>query len=334
MFQLIVTFIFLSFVIVVAGSFLSSYADAVAELTGIGRSLGGLVLLASATSLPELAVDCQAALIDAPDLAVGAVLGSSVFNLLILGIMDFCHRRTDRIISPVSAGHALAAITTMILTGIVMAFIVLKDLPMAWQSVGLGTFLAFIVYIGSLRLIYLDQMHVRNEGDSASDDAVGMSFKRAVSGYVLTTVIILVAASYLAPTADELARVTNLGGTFIGSTLVALTTSLPEVVTTAAAIRMGAFDLAVGNVLGSNAFNMAILFPVDVFYRPGSLLQKAEISNAVTGAAVIVITGVLTLGLLYRPKRRYWFIEPSAGLVVILASAAFVALYYLTPVAG
>jgi cation:H+ antiporter len=125
--------------------------------------------------------------------------------------------------------------------------------------------------------------------------------------------------------------VTNLGGTFIGSTLVALTTSLPEVVTSAAAVRMGAFDLAVGNVLGSNAFNMAILLPVDMLYRSGSLLQDAELANGITGVAVILVTGILTLGLLYRPQKRYWLIEPDAALVVLLAGAAFAALYYLVP---
>jgi cation:H+ antiporter len=94
---------------------------------------------------------------------------------------------------------------------------------------------------------------------------------------------------------------------------------------------MGAFDLAVGNVLGSNAFNMAILFPVDIFYRQGSLLKDVDTSHAITGSAVIVITGIVCLGLLYRPKKRYWLIEPDAGLVVLLAIAAFVALYYLIP---
>lgn len=96
---------------------------------------------------------------------------------------------------------------------------------------------------------------------------------------------------------------------------------------------MGAFDLAVGNVLGSNAFNMAILFPVDLFYQRGSILRDAEIHNAVTASAVILLTGILTLGLLYRPKRRYCLVEPDATLLVVLSVAVFVALYLLTPAA-
>ncbi len=325
-------FISLAAVIVVAGLFLTKYADAIADATGLGRTLAGLVLLAAATSLPELAVDCAAVLMTppAPNIAVGAVVGSSVFNLLILGVMDFCHWRKDRIISPESAGHALSAITTITLTAIVVLFVLLKDFPLEWMSVGLGPFLVFLIYMATLRLIYLDQV-VAAEGKSTDEASSPYGLKHAIIGYVVATAVIFIAARYLAPTADKIAQVTNLGGTFVGSTFVALTTSLPEVVTTFAAVRMGAFDLAVGNVLGSNAFNMAILFPVDVFYRQGSLLKDADQSHAVTGVAVIVITSIVCLGLLYRPKKRYWLLEPDAALVIVLSVAAFVALYYLIP---
>ena len=87
----------------------------------------------------------------------------------------------------------------------------------------------------------------------------------AVGGYLLATGIIFGAAPSLARTADELARVTGLGGTFVGTTLVAATTSLPEIVTTTAALRMGAVNLAIGNVFGSNTFNMVILSVADLF---------------------------------------------------------------------
>lgn len=283
-------FLGLSVVIVVAGTFLSRFADILAERTGVGHTLGGMLLLASATSLPELSVDCKAALIGEPDIAVGAVLGSSIFNLLILGVLDLVVVRRERIISPLSSNHVLPAVTTVILSAVVVGFIAL-ELPLQFYTFGLGTFLAFAIYLFCLRLIY------RENSEKAPDEvpaeaSQGMGVWPATLGYLTTTLVILLAAGLLAPTAERLAVLTNLGGTFIGTTFVALTTSLPELVTTFAAIRMGAFDMAVGNILGSNAFNMAILFPVDLFYTSGtkSLLRDAEISNAVTGTAVIVIS--------------------------------------------
>lgn len=331
---LLVKFALLAITIVVAGTYLSHFADAVADLTGVGRTLGGLLLLASATSLPELAVDCQAAAMGEADIAVGAVLGSSIFNLLILGVLDllFCRSGT-RIISPGSAAHALSAVGTILLSSIVLAFIALKQFDLELMNVGLGTLLAFLFYIFCLRLVYLDQLE-RTESEE-EEAGVSMTMRTALIGYVTTTAVILIAAAYMAPVAKDLAVVTKLGGTFIGSTLVALTTSLPEVVTTTVAIRMGAYDMAVGNILGSNLFNMAILFPVDLFYRTGSksLLRDAELSNLVTGSAVVVVTSVMLLALLGPKAHRRSVFNPGPGLVVFIAFAAFVALYYLTPAA-
>ena len=328
--QLLLWFVGLSAVVVVAGTYLSRFADVLAERTGVGHTMGGMLLLASATSLPELAVDCKAALIGQPDIAVGAVLGSSIFNLLILGTLDLLIVRRERIISPLSSDHVLPAVTTVVLSAIVVGFIVL-DLPLQIGAIGLGTLLAFLCYLFCLRMIYIEQMMGASDDDHA--EVSGMSTPKATAGYLVSTVVILLAAGSLAPTAEKLAEITNLGGTFIGSTLIALTTSLPELVTTFAAIRLGAFDMAVGNILGSNAFNVAILFPVDWFYTSGtkSLLRDAEISNAVTGSAVIVVTCVVIMALIFRPRRRNRWLDPGPLMVVVLAAAAFVILYYLTP---
>lgn len=328
MLLLVLQFIGLAAVIVIFGIMLAKYADAIADVTGLGRTLAGLVLLAAATSLPELAVDCSFALSEAPDFAVGALVGSSLFNLLILGVMDFSHRYPDRIFSAASSKHILSASTSLLLTGVVILFLVLsqQNLKFVWNGFGLGPFVIFVLYILSLRMVYMSE---KDEEEEASSD--GMTLRRALIGYLVTTAIIFFAASALAPTSEKLAEVTGLGGTFVGSTFVALTTSLPELVTTAAAVRMGSFDLAIGNVLGSNNFNMAILFPVDCVYRKGTLLGDAELSHAITGCIVMVITAIAILSMVYRPRKRNVLLDPGAGMVVVLAILAISALYYLSP---
>ena len=105
-----------------------------------------------------------------------------------------------------SAGHALSALATIVLTAFVTLFVALKDLPLHWYAVGLGPVLVFLFYGGSLRLIYLDQMLTRDESVSAtSNDRSHMSIRWAASGYLTATAVIFVAAHYLAPTADALA---------------------------------------------------------------------------------------------------------------------------------
>jgi cation:H+ antiporter len=120
-----------------------------------------------------------------------------------------------------------------------------------------------------------------------------------------------------------------LGGTFVGTALIALTTSLPEIITTFAAVRMGAFEMAAGNIFGSNCFNMAIVPIVDLFYRPGPILQAVEPTHAITACSVIIVTGLATMGLLYRVEKRYWLLEPDALLVMLLSAASLVAITLL-----
>lgn len=140
--------------------------------------------------------------------------------------------------------------------------------------------------------------------------------------------MIIVAGPFLAEAAGELAELSGLGTTFVGSTMVALSTSLPELVATVAAVRMGAFDLAIGNVFGSNAFNMALFVPLDLA-QSGPLLGLASATHAVTGVWVIIVSSVAVMGQIYNAESRRRIIEPDAMLVGLLVMAAMASLFYL-----
>lgn len=329
---LIVQFIVLSLIIVVAGSFLAKYADQLGAMTGLGRSMAGVLLLAAATSLPELAVGCQAGLLGAADLAVGDLLGSSLFNLLILAVIDLTTHTAGKMLTRTTAAHALSATAGMMLTAIVLLFLLIDfpfsiKLPFSTTRIGFGSVAVLAGYLMVMRLIYLDQLVGRLEVVEEKPPTE-LSLRQMIAGFLAGTAVIFFAARYLTKTADELADVSHLGETFVGTVFVALVTSLPEISTTLAAVRMKAYDLAVGNILGSNAFNMAALMGVDLFYsRP--LLASVSATHAVTAAAVIIVTAVLIMGLLYRAEKRYWIIEPDAGLVIVLVVAAFVVVYWL-----
>ncbi len=152
---------------------------------------------------------------------------------------------------------------------------------------------------------------------------------RALTGFAVAAAAILIAGPFMAEAAGTLAELSGLGGTFVGTTLVALSTSLPELVASLTAVRMGAFDLAVGNVFGSNAFNMVLLIPLDVVYREGSLLSAVSPNHALTCLASIVVTCVAVAGQLYQVERRTKFIEPDALLVIVLICGAIGMLYWI-----
>ena len=339
MLWLISQFIGWSLLIVISGHFLAQAADVIGEKSGMGASLAGLVLLAAATSLPEFAININAVqLADSQsgvNLSLGNVLGSSLFNLLILGVIDLMFNAKQRMISSISSAHALSALASIALTAIVLTFLMLGNietsLPLSWRHISYGSIGVGLFYLYSLRLIYRDQQMAAELIEKPEEEATKkMSLFAAILVYVACTAVIFLAASYLAPAADAIAKLTGLGGTFFGSTFLALVTSLPEMVTTYAAVRMGAADMAIGNILGSNAFNIAILLPVDMVYTQGSLLQDADMVHAITATAVIFVTCIVTMGIIYKPEKRYWMFEPDAVLIIVLVITALWGIYQLT----
>ena len=133
MLVLLLEFLALAAVVVVAGVVLARCCDKIADLTGLGKSLVGLVLLASATSLPEFTVAWKSVRIGAIDLTMGDVLGSSLINLLILSILDLTHKTRGKMLSRTAAAHALSAVAAMLLTGIVLLFMLLDVKWTIWR---------------------------------------------------------------------------------------------------------------------------------------------------------------------------------------------------------
>lgn len=326
---LVIQFLIIAGIVVIAGTYLAKYADELGEITGMGRSLAGILLLALATSLPELLVGCKAVLIPAEDLAVGDLLGSSLFNLLILAILDLVSRSRGRMLSRTSDTHALSALTGILLTAIV-AFFILYEMNWTFLRLGPGAWVLLVAYLYSMRLIYHDQQLQRRQNPD-SEETGEMPVEnsgKVIFGFILATAVIFIAAPILAEISDELANQSGLGGTIVGTLFVALVTSLPELVTTMTALRMGAVDLAVGNIFGSNAFNMGLLVGIDLCYE-GSLLSAVSSTHAITAAMVIIVTAVSLQGMLYRPPKRLWVLEPDAVLMILLVSSALIVVWLM-----
>lgn len=316
-------------VIVISGVFLAKATDSIASLTNMGRLFAGSIFLAGATSLPELLVDVSAIRKGMPDLAVGDLMGSSLMNLLILAVADILHRNPNKMFSRAGAQHALSAALSINMTVLVLIAIVLAPqlALLSVSDIGLGPLAIGVAYIFGLRLVYYGQ-----RPQTASDSQVVKETKRrklalAFSTYFAAALAIFGAAPFLASSAGEIADMTGLGKTFIGSTLVAFCTSLPELVSTIAAVRMGAFDLAVGNIFGSNSFNMILLIPLDLIHA-GNLLGSISRSHILTGLSVILATSVAVMGQLYQVEKRKKFIEPDAFVVIGIVIGALAVLYW------
>jgi cation:H+ antiporter len=141
-------------------------------------------------------------------------------------------------------------------------------------------------------------------------------------------VVVVVAALWLPRLGAELARQTGLGEAFVGSLFIAITTSLPEIVVSLSAVRIGAIDLGVGNVLGSNLFNLLILGLDDVWYREGPLLADVGPSHNVAVLAIVAMKGLFLIGLTYRVMTKRFAVAWDTGAIAAVYVTA-VGLAYL-----
>ncbi|OUN01497.1 MAG: hypothetical protein BAA04_09105 [Firmicutes bacterium ZCTH02-B6] len=326
--------------IVVAGTALSRAADVIAEKSRLGGLWVGSILLAGATSLPEAVTSLSAGVMGLPDIAVGNVFGSIVFNLFILALADLFEGRGS-ILRKVSAGHILSAALGMILAAIAALAILLR-MPASIGWIGWDTVLIVTVYVFGVRLMtryshrepeeqaqvaidpappWIEKRRRRNEREP------GMSLGRASVVFAAAGAVVTVAGVVLSRAADALAETTGLGATFIGSSLVAAATSLPEVVATMSAAMAGSLELAVGNIFGSNIFNVVILLLADVVYRPGPILSVVEQSHATVALFGIVMSGIALIGLFYRSQRSFGRLGPDSVALVIAYWASMYLLY-------
>ena len=302
-------FIVCLLVVLFAGTRLSKYGDIIAEKTGLGGVWIGLLLMATATSLPELFTGISAvALVGAPNLALGTAFGSNLFNLMIIALLDILHREGP-LLTRVSTGHVLVGglVILLIAFATISVFISLNisGLHLGWVSI--FTPLLILLYLLSLRKTFLHERSQQGQLTEKRDTPHyyrEISLRRAYTYYAIAAVLVIVGAVWLAFVGEEIAEVTGWGATFVGSLFLATVTSAPEVVVSVAALRLGARDMAVANMLGSNMFNMGIVLAVnDLFYREGSLFAGASISHVFTGLMAILMTCVIIVGLT-SPSRR------------------------------
>lgn len=313
-------------VVVAAGTQLARYGDRVAEETGIGGLWIGVVLIATATSLPEIVTAGTAAWIDEADLAAGGLFGSSMSNMMILALLDLLHRRR-RVWQSLSRGHALVAGMAIVLTSLAGAF-ALADVGWSIGHVGPGTVLIGVLYVLGMRVIYRQQYLLARErlagsaGEQRQSGEGGevrlqLPSRRTVTGFGLSAAFVLGAAPFVTSSASDISEMIGISGSFAGATFLAITTSLPELATGVAAVRLGSYDLAVGNLFGSNAFNIFALLFVDMAYRPGPVAASLAEASMLAAFTAVLLTALGMMGVIFRAERRLLFLEPDAAALTV-----------------
>lgn len=294
-------------VIGVAGVRLSRYGDIIAEKSGMSRGWVGLILLASVTSLPELVTGVSAVTVaGVPDIAVGNVLGACVFNLGFIVVLDFLYRK-ESIYTRAHQGNVLAAGYGVVLIGFVGFNLLLyraAAIPMLGH-VGLYAPVILVLYFLAMRSLYrYEQAQVSDYVEARAERHPDISLAQAVRGYALAALAVVAAGVWLPHIAGDLAAAMGWKQSFVGTLFVAAVTTTPEIVVTVAALRIGAVDLAIGNLFGSNLFNVTILAIDDLAYLPGPLFADVSISHVASAFSAMMMSGLAVVGLVLRPASR------------------------------
>ena len=299
-----------------AGYELARSGDLIARRTGLSASWIGLGLLATITSLPELSSGISAVTAAAaPNIAVGDALGSCVINLAFLVVVDLLHR-PETLYRRASASHVLSAGFGVILLGFVaFGLVVGKVAPpqggpsgvQGLQTVlGLSTPVLLAMYLVALRSVFQHErrQQAATPGTRDPEATPATTTGRLALRFSMAALVVVSAGSMLPLLAVDLAEAMQWNRSFVGTLFVALATSVPELAVTVSALRVGSLDLAVGNLLGSNLFNVAILAVDDFFYAGGPLLAEVSLAHAMTATTAVVMTGIAAVGLSYRPDNR------------------------------
>ncbi|GAB4450394.1 MAG: sodium:calcium antiporter [Anaerolineae bacterium] len=302
--------------IVIAAVKLAQYSDAISVRTGLGGMFIGTLLMAMATSLPELLTMINSINQEVPSLAAGNIFGSSMFNMFVLALLDLLYR-SAYVLRAVAISHVLTASLAVLLTGLAV-FLLLVGVEVEIGWVGLDSLALIAAYVGAVRLIQVSNASNAPplEMTEAEIEALKVpTLRTAVIGFTAATVALVLVTPLLVSSSVGIAEATGLTTGFVGTTLVAIVTSLPEVVTTIAAARIGAFDLAVGNLFGSNVFNIFSLGLTDLFYSNGRFLGAIDPALAVAGLTALLLTCLASIAIAARVERRRFSL---IGILVIV----------------
>jgi cation:H+ antiporter len=322
-------FILIAGTIAVAGHRLSIHADVLAEKTGMGRTWLGLVMLAAVTSLPELATGLSAVLwVQAPDLTVGDLLGSCMFNLLILALVDLLYPRGP-VLTAAHRGHLLAVCFIVMMLGVAVMGLIAPT-PLTGITLGhvdLSSPILILCYLVAMRSLFRYQRRDRVAYLAEHEETLfyqDVSLGAAAGKFALSAMVVVAAGIFLPRVAAQIAAVMGWQQSMVGTVFVAAATSLPEMVVTLSALRLGAVDLAVGNLFGSNLVNLGVLGLMGLLYVKAPLLQVVSAKHAGTGVMALIMTGIAAAEMMYQPQKKTLRWMSAGAFILAFLYAAYV----------
>lgn len=337
----LVVFLLAALTVWICGRSLTLQAEVLAQRTGLGKAFVGVLFLGVATSQPELATTISASLNNHPALAGTNLLGGVAMQIAVLALIDGLALK-NRALTHFSPNPVflMQGVWLILLLAIAIAGITTSGYGLAMGSVDFWSWVLAGVYILGLLIMYRyesrspwqpvgEKPGKEPEGRSASSRYQERATITLFSGFAAASVVVFASGYVLAVTASRLTELTGVSETFVGAVLVAFATSLPELSTTYSAVKLGAYAMAVGNIFGTNALELALFLPADLAYGAGSIFSAMEQRAAFIAALGIVLTCVYVWGILERRDRTLCSLGMDSATILLLYVAGMALLYFI-----
>lgn len=322
-----------------AGTKLAIYADAIAVRTGMGHAFMGLVFVAAATSLPEMVTTLYGAYAGEAALVLGNMFGGITMQTAVLAIADLMFATYALTSYPRGPGSALEATLLIALLAMLLGLHAVGEFGLPF-GVGLGTLFLGVAYVGivfMLRQYDGAQTWVPVDGPEIEEPNVSEAERGVPETVTVSSLVwyfgflglaILVCGLVLTASAAAIAEQTGLGTSFIGVTLLAAATSLPEVSTSISAVRIGAHSMAISNIFGSNLLMIALVLPADIVYAGAPILGAIDRATAFALVSGILVTAIYLAGLIIRSRRTFLGMGVDSALVLVVYAITLAVFYH------
>ena len=347
-FVLLLIFLASAGVIWLAGIKLSTYTDVLARRFHLGAALGGTVLLAIATNLPEIAITVSAALSGHVEVAVGNLLGGIALQTVVLVALDAFGARERKPLTSM-AGSLTLVLEAALVIAILVVVVAGSQLPdtLIWLRLTPGPVLIVILWVVGLALIGGPgsrlpwqaggeapdgQQHPRGHARQQTEKQATsrkVSTTRAAVVFGVAALATLVCGVTIETSGEQFFGDLGLSGVLFGATVLAAATSLPELSTGLTAARQGDYKLAMGDIFGGNAF-LPVLFLVVTLISGQAVLPQAQGPDVYLTALGALLTAVYLVGLVFRPRRQVLRMGVDSLAVLVLYAVGVVGLVALS----
>jgi cation:H+ antiporter len=334
--QAIAVFVVSTILIAIGGTFLTKEADRLADVSGLGEALVGAIFLGAITSMSGIVTSFTAALEGHPHLSVSNAIGGIAAQTVFLAIADITYKRAN-------LEHAAASLSNIMQTVVLMFFLVFmliinKTPEIYFLGIHPGTFIMITIYVISQKMIAKSKefpMWRAVETDETKKDIPDQQNIKKLKLHVVILrflglgILIAISGYMVAQSSITIASETGISENVIGAMLTAISSSLPELIVSVSAVRQRALTLAISNIVGGNTFDVLFVAFSDMSYQDGSIMHTFQDGQTFLITLTLLLTIILTLGLLFREKKGFAKIGWESVLMIVVFLGGYAMLFFI-----